>query len=345
VEARQNASRSRSGGDEGVNTRATSNQFTLAHYVVTIEAAEDDLQWILLTTPADLVVVSYDNLEEASAISARLRGAVRRVNQNRLIWELLRTQYGMVLAKTQRVGNITEKLQIGGDGPHRFICCDLYIRDSRLSRSGTITLGFFWSERDAGPYEEDWVKNVYFAIEENNVRYLCGVFWRGKRETETLFKRLRACANGVFFQPFWTDEGHATLNKAETAAVAARFGIVTQNVNKIAVYPAYLVVLGPSGEVSRPEFWSQPSWSDELFPHGSGIQSGLGNLSVIPQLPPYNAPVWCTQDFLPLVQKRAPLEKWKKGVHQLLLWVGYSRPSRKSAKDREAWWNRQWSRW
>jgi hypothetical protein len=32
------------------------------------------------------------------------------------------------------------------------------------------------------------------------------------------------------------------------------------------------------------------------------------------------------------VQKLAPLNKWKKGVHQLLLWVGYSRPSKKSEK-------------
>ena len=120
---------------------------------------------------------------------------------------------------------------------------------------------------------------------------MCGVFWRGREETETLFKRLRACADGVFFQPFWTDESHDRFNDDEMAAVAARFGVVPKNARYIAVYPAYLVVLGPSGEVSRPEFWSQPSWSDELFPHGSGIQSGLGNLSVIPQLPPYNAPV------------------------------------------------------
>ena len=131
-----------------------------------------------------------------------------------------------------------------------------------MSTSGNVTLGFFWSERSAGPYDETWVKNVYFAVAENKVRYLCGVFWRERWETEMLFKRLRACTKGIFFQPFWTDEGHATLNKAETAAVAARFGIVTQNVNKIAVYPAYLVVLGPSKEVTRPEFWRQPSWND-----------------------------------------------------------------------------------
>ena len=58
---------------------------------------------------------------------------------------------------------------------------------------------------------------------------MCGVFWRGKEETETLFKRLRACADGVFFQTFWTDESHDGFNDDEMAAVAARFGVVPKN--------------------------------------------------------------------------------------------------------------------
>jgi hypothetical protein len=168
---------------------------------------------------------------------------------------------------------------------------------------------------------------------------MCGVFWRGKEETETLFKRLRACEDGVFFQPFWTDVKHDRFNDVEMAAVAACFGVVPENASYIAVYPAYLVVLGPSKEVTRPEFWRQPSWNDKLFPRGSGIERGLYDVSDVPQLPcPCPRGI---RDFLPLVQKPAPLNKWKKGVHQLLLWVGYSRPSRKSAKDREVWRGKQ----
>ena len=82
----------------------------------------------------------------------------------------------------------------------------------------------------------------------------------------------------------------------------------------------YLVVLGPSKEVTRPEFWRQPSWNDKLLPPGSGIERGLYDVSDVPQLPcPCPRGI---RDFLPLVQKPAPLNKWKKGVHQLLLWVG-----------------------
>ena len=78
------------------------------------------------------------------------------------------------------------------------------------------------------------------AVAENDVRYMCGVFWRGKEETETLFKRLRACEDGVFFQPFWTDVKHDRFNDDEMAAVAARFGVVPKNARYTAVYPCVL---------------------------------------------------------------------------------------------------------
>ena len=115
------------------------------------------------------------------------------------------------------------------------------------------------SAKDAGAYPEGWVQSVCRTIEEYQVRYICGVFRCGKEETETLFKRLRACEDGVFFQTFWTDESHDRFNDDEMAAVAARFGVVPKNARYIAVYPAYLVVLGPSKDVARPPFWYQPS--------------------------------------------------------------------------------------
>ena len=87
------------------------------------------------------------------------------------------------------------------------------------------------------------------AVEANQVRHICGVLWRGKEETDTLFKHLRACEGGMVFQPFWIEEPQASINNDEMAAVAARFGVVPQNASYIVVYPAYLVVLGPSKEV------------------------------------------------------------------------------------------------
>ena len=77
--------------------------------------------------------------------------------------------------------------------------------------------------------KQAWVTSVCSAVAENDVRYMCGVFWRGKEETETLFKRLRACEDGVFFQPFWTEESRGRFSDDEMAAVAARFGVVPKN--------------------------------------------------------------------------------------------------------------------
>ena len=104
--------------------------------------------------------------------------------------------------------------------------------------------------------------------------------------------------------------------------------MVPVNVKLIAVYPAYFVVLGPSNDVTRPKMWEQPEWDCKLFPRKSCIEMGLRGVSDVPLLPDH---VEVTRDFLPLKQKRAPMHLWERGVHQLLLWVGYSRPSKQSA--------------
>ena len=182
-----------------------------------------------------------------------------------------------------------------------------------------------------GTYGQTFLKSVSEAVEQGDVRYMFGVFWRGKTETEKLFKRLDVCEGGLFFQPFWTTVSQNMLNETQMAAVAARFGVVPENASCIAVYPAYLVVRGPSKEVSVPAIWAQPWWTGELFPYGSGIERSLRHLSDVPQLP-QNKEV-NLQDFLPLKQKPAPLWRWRKGVHQLILWVGSSRPSEKCATN------------
>ena len=108
---------------------------------------------------------------------------------------------------------------------------------------------------------------------ENRVRYICGLFWRPKSETEFLFKQLRACEDGLFFQPFWTEEKQGGFNDDEAAAVAAHFALVQTNASYVAVYPAYLVALGPSA-VRRPWMSDQPNWDSKLFPCGSSIEKG-----------------------------------------------------------------------
>ena len=198
-------------------------------------------------------------------------------------------------------------------------------------------IGLFASQKSARGYQESWRKAVCSAVAENQVGYMCGVFWRGKEEAETIFKRLRVCKDEMFFQPFWIEEPQEGFNDDEIAAVAARFNMtVPKNARYIAVSPAHLVVLGPFASTSRPIMWDAPVWDGKLFPCGSSTERGLRALPAVPQLPEKDEGAF--GDALPLLkQKDAPLDKWKKGVHQLLIWVGYSRPSKKSAHDSQVW--------
>ena len=167
----------------------------------TVDVTVDDLESFFFYTPANIVVVSYDVwLEESADIPVKVGRAVKRLNKLEVLWDVLWMRYGAIFAKTTRISAVAEKLSIGGEGPHRFMCCECHIKRSRLSASGSVTLGCFASAKLAGPYEQAWVMYVCSAVAENDVRYFGGVFWRGKEETETLFKRLRACEGGVFFQ-------------------------------------------------------------------------------------------------------------------------------------------------
>ena len=167
----------------------------------TVDVTVDDLESLFFYTIANIVVVSYDVwMEESAGIPVKVGRAVKRLNKLEVLWDVLWMRYGAIFAKTTRISAVAEKLSIGGEGPHRFMCCECHIKRSRLSASGSVTLGCFASAKLAGPYEQAWVTSVCSAVAENDVRYMCGVFWRRKKETETLFKRLRACEGGVFFQ-------------------------------------------------------------------------------------------------------------------------------------------------
>ena len=197
------------------------------------------------------------------------------------------------------------------------------------------------SQKDARNYPKPWKRDVRSAVADFQVRYICGVFSRGKKDTEKLFKELNIGQGALFFQPFWIHhaEGDADggAEERERAAVAARFEMaVTDNVRRVRVYPAYFVVRGPLQNVFMPHIAQQPYWLDLLFPHGSGIKKGLGRLVDVPRLPLEKSKV-DLQDSLPLRQKVAPLNLWRKGVHQLLLWLGHARPSKRCQK-KNIWW-------
>ena len=105
-----------------------------------------------------------------------------------------------------------------------------HARGSYLSARGSVTIGLCASEKGAGAYGLGWKESDSHAVQRNDVRYLCGVFLRPRGETALLFSTLGACQDGLFFQPFWTEEAHESGTAEEIAAVAARFHMVEANV-------------------------------------------------------------------------------------------------------------------
>ena len=302
----------------------------LAHFVVTAEATVDDLERLFSYTPSNLVVVSYQDWSNWRAVEGTLEQAMHRLNGGEVRqWHELWLRPGAIFGKTSRISSLEQGVRIAA-GHHRFISVKCQVEKSPLSASGSVRLGLFASAKDAGVYPDGWKRHVFREIEEAQVRYICGVFWCGKEETETLFKSLRVCKDGMFFQPFWKEEPQEGFDDAEIAAVAARFDMsVPNNARFIAVFPAYLVVLGPFSSISRPHMSDAPNWNGKLFPYGSRTEKGFRALPAVPQLPEKDEGTF--GDAIPLVrQRKAPLDKWKKGVHQILIWVGFSRPSKKS---------------
>ena len=184
----------------------------LAHFVVTAEATVDDLQCLFSQTLANIVVVSYHDWKDKDhTVERALEQAVYRLNGGGgPQWHGLWLRPCAIFGKTTRISSVEDGMRIA-TGFHRFLTVKCQVTLSDLSASGSVTLGVFASAKDAGAYHDGWVQQVCSIIEQQHVRYICGVFWRGKEETETLFKSLRACEDGVFFQPFWTEEIHDRL--------------------------------------------------------------------------------------------------------------------------------------
>ena len=146
-------------------------------------------------------------------------------------------------------------------------------------------IGLFASQKkNARGYDTTWMKSVRSAVAESRVRYIFGVFWRGKEENEKLAKYINVRDGGLFFQPFWTEDVDDRFGDEDMAAVAERFGVVEPNARFFAVYPAYAMVRGPCQQVSVPAMRNQPWWPDQLFPCKSAIEKNLRHLPDVPQL-------------------------------------------------------------
>ena len=300
-----------------------------------------DLVRMFSSTRASIVVVSYDKWNgKRSSAQEKMFEVFQRLCGESTKWSALWMTHGVAFAKTARISTVVEKLSLSS-GTHRFSVVEFQNKESDVSASGPVTLGLAASASDAGAYQDSWLSTVCTAVATERVRFICGVFSRGKEDTESFFKRLGASDYGLFFQPFWTEEKQGGFNDDEAAAVAAHFGLVQNNASYVAVYPAYLVALGPSA-VRRPWMSDQPNWDSKLFPCGSSIEKGLRTLSNVPQLRQNNE--GASTHALPLTQQKACLDNWTKGVHQVLLWVGDSRSSIKCASSGWAAGAKQWRR-
>ena len=133
---------------------------TLAHFVVTTEATVADLVWLFSKTLANIVVISFDDwTEEDPSTPGMVEEAVQTLNGKDRLWDAFWIPPFAIVAKTTRISVVAEKLQIGS-GPHRFMWCECHIIESYLSAPGSVKLGLFASAKDAGPYEEAWVRSV-----------------------------------------------------------------------------------------------------------------------------------------------------------------------------------------
>ena len=99
-----------------------------------------------------------------------------------------------------------------GERPHRSLCCEVLLRNSYLSREGSVMLGLVASQKLARDFPKKWREEVCSAVAENHVRYICGVVSRGKEDTGKLFKDLNLCQGALFFQPFWPESADDRLN-------------------------------------------------------------------------------------------------------------------------------------
>ena len=154
-----------------------------------------------------------------------------------------------------RIYSVRIKLQISYNY-HNFICCEFLTMDSRLCNGAAVAVGAIFSDGSSCCYDRAWQRCVAAAIEENEVRYIAGVFLPPKKaEVDKLFKALHVREGHMLFQPFWTED---KCIDEDIAAVADRFDVLPANARYIAVYPAYVLIRGSCNELSVPAIREQP---------------------------------------------------------------------------------------
>ena len=313
----------------------------LAHFVVTPKAAREDLDQLFKQTPAHIVVVTYD---AAVAAEEQFRETTEILEAMGDRWHAHFMTHGVVLGLKCRIASLTckETYVFGG---HVFVCVEAAVAESHLNPRTAVAVGAVYDAHQCrfyGGFSPGFVFKVRAAIKELNVRFVAGLFSCPKEDVQSLFSNLNVHGDCPFFQPLWTEDPNTLGPEVNVPAVAERFRVWPRDVKKIVVYPAYIVILGPCWEIKVPEIQQAPWWNSRWAPKDSTIDQRVKPLSSVPiwqcdpQLRPQGeADRSCGLMQFGQVKQKEASEWWRiNGVHQLILWVGSSRPSQQSKANR-----------
>ena len=216
----------------------------LGHFVVSTEASAENLRWLFKTTPAHIVVVTYATGGPSDKTTS-IAVAMKQVLPD--CWHARWMTCGVVLGKKSRIASVEVKAEFTC-GPHQFGCFECLTIDSRFTPRGAVAVAAIFNNRDMGvgaDYDKTFKTSVRSAVADHNVRFIAGVFSCPKGQVEALFSSLIRCEGRLILQPWWTEDAGTRFDVEDLAAVAARFGVRRTDVPYMAVYPAYVVMLGP----------------------------------------------------------------------------------------------------
>ena len=142
----------------------------------------------------------------------------------------------MQLFWTLHEPSVRIKLQIS-DNSNNFVCCEFLTIDDRLCNGAAVAVGAIFSDGSSCCYDRAWQRCVAAAIEENEVRYIAGVFLLPKKEVDKLFKALHVREGQMLCQPFWTECVDTKCKDEDMAAAAVRFDVMPENAGTLPCAP------------------------------------------------------------------------------------------------------------
>ncbi len=335
----------------------TTLNLMVAQYVVTAEVEWYDLRWLLMKSPAHILLVIYEHESDRFDDMIRTGGN----------WNVIFLGgCAAVLTHKGRMDGAAVKVAKVHEGQHRFEVCIVRTKAGYHNPNAAVAVGLLcknWDEpHDGAPYSDEFLEQVGLAVKQYRVRFLAGTF--GKTQADVN----KVCSFGgaerwghPFCQPWWVGTAWnfaavaargaacdapdaAVADDAADAAVAAYWDLEKRYVGEYAACPFYLIIFGPWSCVDFPTAktaQTMPEWlcDDGFFrdrllrltdvPHEHARSrwpdAGAADAAVAAQ----------TFDLGKLKQKYTD-ERWNvAGVHQVVVWVGTARSGKRSNRQRK----------